>query len=477
MPVGRRTAPGTRETAVRVHDDLISLAAVILVALVCGLVFTRLRQPALVGYLLSGIVLGPSGFGLVDAREQITFLAELGVLLLLFLVGMELSLRSFRAILGVALAAAGLQIVCATGIMWLFAAALGWPLGVAILLGFVVALSSTAVAVKMLEDLNILRTRVGQLTVAILIAQDLAIVPMMLVLGLFAGGGITGGLFKIALSVLLLGLLVWYLSRRSKVDLPFSGILARSPELRPLYGLTLCFGAATLTGLLGLSAAYGAFLAGLMVGNSTARRSLMHGIQSVQSILIMVFFLSIGLLIDLGYVWDNIGKVLLILFIVTVVKSAFNIGILMLLREPWPHAFISGVMLAQIGEFSFLLGGVGLSSGLIDADGHQLIVTITAFTLIVTPLWLATARRLLRIAVARANSVEEMIARVKEGGFQAVWATTKARPMPAMLASRVLGRPRRKSVLEVLEPQPEDETPEADGNGTKAKTTSTTKVD
>jgi len=447
---------------VHVHADLISLAAVILVALVCGLVFTRLRQPALVGYLLSGIVLGPSGFGLVAARDQVTFLAELGVLLLLFLVGMELSLRSFRAILGVALAAAGLQIVCATGIMWLFAAGLDWPLGVATLLGFAVALSSTAVAVKMLEDLNILRTQVGQLTVAILIAQDLAIVPMMLILGLFAdtGGGWTDGLIKIGLSVVLLGLLVWYLSRRSKVDLPFSGALARSPELRPLYGLTLCFGAATVTGLLGLSAAYGAFLAGLMVGNSTARRSLMRGVQSVQSILIMVFFLSVGLLIDLTYVWNNIGTVLLILFIVTVVKSAFNIGILMLLREPWPHAFISGVMLAQVGEFSFLLGSVGLSAGLIDADGYQLVVTITAFTLIITPLWLATARRLLRIAVARAATMQEMIARLKEGGMRAMWATTRARPMPDVLAQRIFGRPRRRSVREMLEPNPAKELPE-----------------
>ena len=442
------------------HADLISLAAVILVALLCGLLFTRLRQPALVGYLLSGIVLGPSGFGLVDARAHISFLADLGVLLLLFFVGMELSLRSFRAILGVALAAAGLQILCATAIMGLFSLVLGWPLGVAILLGFAVALSSTAVAVKMLEELNILRTQVGQLSVAILIAQDLAIVPMMLVLGLFTGdGAVWSGVVKIALSILLLGGLVWFLSRRSKVDLPFSRALVRSADLRPLYGLTFCFGAATLTGLLGLSAPYGAFLAGLVVGNSTARRTLRRGVHSVQTILVMVFFLSIGLLIDLGFVWDNIGKVLLILFIVTVVKSAFNIGILMLLREPWPHAFISGVMLAQIGEFSFLLAVVGANSGLLDADGYQLIVTVTAFTLIITPLWLATARRLLRIALTRADSLQEVVKRIRAGGFKAMWLAVKGRPVPSGLGLRILGHPHHRSVLEVLEPTPNDEPP------------------
>ena len=436
-------------------SDLISLAAVILVALVCGLVLTRLRQPALVGYLLSGIVLGPSGFGLVHSREPISFLADLGVLLLLFLVGMELSLRSFRAIWGVALAAAALQILGATAIMWLFAVALGFPAAVAVLLGFVVAVSSTAVSVKMLESLNILRTQVGQMTVAILIAQDLAIVPMMLILALVAGAGeLTGGLFKIGLSVLLLALLVWYLSRRSRIRLPLSGLLANSSELRPLYGLTLCFGVATLTGLLGLSAAYGAFLAGLVVGNSTARRVLLRSVQSIQDILIMVFFLSIGLLIDLGFVWENIGTVLVILFIVTVIKTALNIGILALLREPWPHAFISGVLLAQIGEFSFLLGGVGRDSGLIDAAGFQLIVTITAFTLIVTPLWLATARRLLRIAIARAATFEDVAARFKAGGAKAMWSAVRARPMPSRLALRVFGRPHRRSVRDVLESEP-----------------------
>lgn len=436
-----------------VSADLISLAAVILVALVCGLVLTRLRQPALVGYLLSGIVLGPSGFGLVEFRETISFLADLGVLLLLFLVGMELSLRSFRAIWGVALAAAGLQILCATAIMGLFAVALGFPLEVAVLLGFVVAVSSTAVAVKMLEDLNILRTQVGQITVAILIAQDLAIVPMMLILGLFAGNGdIALGIGKIGLSLLLLATLVWYLSRRARVRLPLSGVLVASPELRPLYGLTLCFGAATLTGLMGLSAAYGAFLAGLVVGNSTARNTLLRSVRSVQDILIMVFFLSIGLLIDLDYVWDNIGTVLVILFIVTVVKTGFNIGVLVLLREPWQHAFISGVLLAQIGEFSFLLGGVGRDSGLIDAAGFQLIVTITAFTLIVTPLWLATARRLLRIAIARASTIEEVVSRLRVGGVRAMWSAVKARPMPSPLASRILGRPHRRSVRAPREP-------------------------
>jgi len=166
----------------------------------------------------------------------------------------------------------------------------------------------------------------------------------------------------------------------------------------------------------------------------------------------MVFFLSVGLLIDLDFVWQNIGAVLLILFIVTVVKTGFNIGILMLLREPWPHAFISGVLLAQIGEFSFLLGRVGEDAGLIDSAGYRLIATVTAFTLIVTPLWLMTARRLLRIAIARAATIEEVVSRLRGGGLRALWWALRAGPIPSALGFRVLGRPHHKSVLDVMEP-------------------------
>lgn len=428
------------------HDqtDLWALAAVIVVALIAGAIFTRLRQPALVGYLLSGIVLGPSGLAVVESREHITFLADLGILLLLFIVGMELSLRSFRAVWRLAVAAATLQVAGAVGVMALVAYGLGWSIGQTVLLGFVVAISSTAVVIKVLEDINLLRTQIGQTTVSVLIAQDLAIVPMLLVIGLLTEGdvGVPTEAGKIALSIALLAGLVWYLSRRAMVRLPFSRVIAASAELRPLYGIAVCFGAATLTGLLGLSTVYGAFLAGLVVGNSNARRTLLRSVRPIETILVMVFFVSIGLLIDLDFVWRNLGTVLLIIFIVTVGKTAMNIGVFLVLREPWLHAVISGLMLAQIGEFSFMLGGIGLSRKLIDAEAFQLVVSVTAFTLIVSPLWLAMARRMMRIAISRAATMEEIYRRLRDGGLRACWRAARDRPLPSALAFRLFGKPR-----------------------------------
>lgn len=427
------------------NHELISLVVITLAALVTGVLFTRFRQPALVGYILIGIALGPSGAGLIENRESIAFLAELGVLLLLFFVGMELSLRGFKAVWLIATLTAGMQILAGVGLMYLVSTFLGWSLGTTLLLGFVVAVSSTAVTIKMLQNLNILQTQVGQMTVSILIAQDLAIVPMMLITTAIAGQEAQiMDLLKILLSGALLVFMVWFLGRRQKVSLPFSGVLAGSLELRPIYGLVLCFGAALITALLGLTAAYGAFLAGLLVGNSHARRTIGRSVQPFQSVLLMVFFVSIGLLIDLNYVWEHLGQVALIIFIITVVKTVFNIGILTLLREPWPHAFITGVMLAQVGEFSFLLGAAGLSLGLLSENEFQLVVSITVLSLIISPIWLVTARRLLRIALTGAGSTQQAIQELKEGGFRAFWLAAKSRTMPSSLAQRVLGWPTLK---------------------------------
>jgi CPA2 family monovalent cation:H+ antiporter-2 len=355
-------------------EALTGIATVALAALVCGLVMTRLRQPAIVGYILAGVLLGPAGLGLVGDRGQIHHLAELGVLMLLFLVGIELSLRAFRTVWKLALGVTAIQIGTGVGIMLVCARLFGWSLPMALLLGFVVALSSTAVAVKILEDMGELRTRTGRITVGVLIAQDLAVVPMMLTINALSGGTIDWLVVpKVLLSVAFLVALILYLSRGRKIQLPFLSLVAGDMDLKPLAALAFCFGVSAVSGLLGLSAAYGAFLAGLVIGNSAERHEMVAVTQPIQSILLMVFFLSIGLLLDLDYIWDHMWEVLFLFF-------------------------LAGVMLAQIGEFSFLLAGVGAGSGVIGEAERRLIVAVTVLSLALSPLWVLTARRLQKLA-------------------------------------------------------------------------------
>lgn len=442
------------------HEQLIPLAVVILVALTCGVIFTRLRQPAVIGYILAGVVLGPAGFGLVRNEENIALLADLGVLMLLFVIGMELSLRAFRRIWRIALATVALQTASALFVVWFIGQVMGWPTVAIVLLAFVLALSSTAVAVKILEDIGELRTRTGRIAVGILIAQDLAIVPMILLIDVAVLGELNFlAVLRIVLSVGSLLALILFLSRRRRVNIPLPAIVAGHADLTPLLGLACCFGAATISGLLGLSPAYGAFLAGLTIGNSNLRVGMLDTVLPIQSILMMVFFLSIGLLIDLSLVWANLGVVVVMLLVATVGKTLVNLAIFAALRLPWAQALLTALVLSQVGEFSFLLGSIGFERQVISIEEFRIIITVTALSLVVSPLWMGAVRRLHRVATFQRVSVRYVfrIAFGREadrisGGVAMV--VRLARNTGTLVYRRI--RPDRTRVEPHIEPQIED---------------------
>jgi CPA2 family monovalent cation:H+ antiporter-2 len=392
-------------------DTLTSIALVTTAALLCGLVLIRLRQPAIVGYIVAGVVLGPTGFKMVSNTETVQVLAELGVIMLLFLIGMELSLRSFKSVYKTALSAAALQIAAALGVFYGIGHFLDWSLERVVVFAFATALSSTAVAIKILEETDELRTPVGRTTVSVLIAQDLAVIPMLLIISAFgtshSAAQVSGTettlmiLMKLGIAIGLLVIISWFLSKRDRISLPMSDWIVSRPEIIPLASMAFCFTWATLSGVIGLSTAYGAFLAGLIIGNSNVRATLHKASEPIQTILLMVFFLSIGLLIDLKFIWNNWQSVLLVLSIVTLLKTTVNVAILHWLGEPWDRAFHSGVVMGQIGEFSFILCAVGLSGKVISPDGYRLMISVIALSLLISPMWLAIARRLHDLALKK----------------------------------------------------------------------------
>lgn len=392
------------------HPELTNAAIVALAALACGVIMTRLRQPAIVGYILAGVVLGPSGLKLVSNPDAVSTLAEFGVLMLLFVIGIELDLRRFIQGWKVAVVATLIQIAGSVGAALLFRHLMGWSFGLAMVLGFAVAVSSTAVVIKMLESSGDLDKPVGRTVVGILIAQDMAVVPMMLFLGSMQRQGIMPlDVAKVVFSVAFLAGLFWLLVRK-RVRLPVTSRLAKSGELGPLTALAWCFGAAALSGLMDLSPAYGAFLAGVVIGNSTQREAILKSAEPVQSVLLMVFFLSIGLLLDFRFIWKNLGQVLTLLLMVTVFKTILNVAALRLLRQDWRLSFVAGVSLAQIGEFSFLLAEVGKAAKLITGTETKLVVAVTVLSLILSPLWLLAMRRLHAAAETGAVSLYDMLA-------------------------------------------------------------------
>ncbi len=402
-------------------SDLTGIAFITAVAVLLGFVLVRLRQPPIVGYILTGVVLGPTGFGLVSNTGNITLLAELGVIMLLFLVGMELSVRAFARVAGLAATIAIGQIAVALAITGAFGWLMGWPVSQIVLLGFIVAISSTAVAVQMLDEIGELRTPTGQITVGVLIAQDIAVVPMLIIVASFSTAGQNGAWLaaKLGLAVVVLFALLGYLGTRAgKYRLPFTEAIRGRVDLVALASIAFCFGAASLTGILGLSAAFGAFLAGLVIAGSTLRGEAIAATHPIQSVLIVVFFLSIGLLIDLDFIIANLGTVIFFVVAVLAVKTAINVALMRVVRQPWEMAFPAGLIIAQIGEFSFVLAATGLANGSFSGDAYRLAIAVIAVSLLVSPLWMVSVRRFHTVAHNGISDFRAALAEVYSGEIE-----------------------------------------------------------
>ncbi|MBZ0215626.1 MAG: cation:proton antiporter [Fimbriimonadaceae bacterium] len=392
--------------------ELDDVALVAMVAVMLGLLFMRFRQPPMVGYILAGLLLGPTGLGLVAQSGSVLLLAELGVLILLFLIGMELSLRAFVTVVRPAVLIAGGQLLASFGVTAAFAAILDWSLAQTVLLAFVIAVSSTAVAIKILEEIGELRTETGRITVGVLIAQDMAIVPMPILTDSFGGADVSlvSLLLRITLAVGILVCLVWFLGRPGKINILGLDRLKEKPDILSLVALALCFSTSSASGILGLTPAYGAFIAGLVLANTTMRTELITVTQPIQSVLVFVFFLSIGLLLDVQFIMSNLLLVILFVFGVVILKTALNIVLINRVGFSFEVAIPAGLSMAQVGEFSFVLAAAGFSNGTIDFNAYRLAIAVIAISLIVSPFWMSAARRFHDTALQTATSFRVALA-------------------------------------------------------------------
>ncbi len=376
------------------HGALTQLALLFAAAFVGGAFLQRLKQPVLVGYILVGFILGPAVLGFVSDEGQIKSIAELGIIMLLFLVGLELDLKKISKVYRAAIIVTVSQVAIGVGAMFILGAIFDWTLVRILLLGFAVSLSSTAVAIKILQDMGELNTVLGRASVGILIAQDIAVIPMLLVIGAMGGGGFDlMELPKIVLAIGFMAALIMVLSRKPKWFLKLTDMILMESQTA-VTALALCFSAAAFAGYLGLSAAYGAFLAGLIIGNTAKRSTYEENITPIFEVLMMVFFLSIGLLIDLDFLIEKFWRVLALLAIAMGLKTIVNILVLKWLGFSRRNSFVIGAVLGQIGEFSFVLAALGLATGAILPEGYKYVVSIIALSLIITPVWLYGVRRL-----------------------------------------------------------------------------------
>ena len=380
------------------HDSsgLTAIALLLAAAVGLGLLMSRIRMPAAAGFILVGVALGPSGAHMINTDTAIETLAEMGVLMLLFIIGMEMRLGQFTKSLPLALGVTGVTCAVVPASVGLFALAVGGEVVGGIVIGFMLAISSTAVAMKMMEDANQKDSEGGRLALAILVAQDLAVVPLLLITESL-GGAITARAMllvagKLLLASCLLAVFIHVLNKVKSFRFPASEFLLKNHDIGTLGVLGICFAAAATSGLIGLSPALGAFLGGLVVGHSTLRRGALAMSEPVEAILLFVFFLSVGLLIDLAYLQKQIWVIAAALVVVTGGRTFLNFILLMLSGEKFHTAAVTSLILSPVGEFSCVIAGAGLAMGALSADGYKLAIAVIAMSLLVSPLFFLFAR-------------------------------------------------------------------------------------
>lgn len=362
--------------------------------LLVGAISRRLRQPYVVGYILAGVFLGPHGAGVFEDVASLTRVGEVGVILLLFFIGMEVDVSRLVTNWRISVVGTAAQIVLSVLSIAVIGAVFDWRIQRVILIGFAISLSSTALVLTILRGRRELETEAGQDALGILLVQDVAVVPMLIVIGMFAGGRPQAQqvLLQLLGGAVFVGLLL-LLVRGKRITLPFARVLRADHEMQVFGGFLLCFGMSMLSGQLGLSTALGAFAAGLVVSSARETAWLHERLEPFHVLFVAIFFVSIGALLDLPYLVEH-WEVLLILVVAALsTNTLINAGILRWLGRPWGASLYVGALLAQVGEFSFVLAAVGKQANIIGDQAYQNVIGLIAGTLVLTPLWLALLRR------------------------------------------------------------------------------------
>ena len=393
-------------------EVVLLIVAAALVAYVCQ----RIGLVPIVGFLLAGVAIGPNALGLVTDEALINAAAEVGVLLLLFTIGIEFSLDKLARIKRLIFVGGGLQVALATllitGVAVLFGAS--WQAGV--FTGFLVSLSSTAIVTKLLGDRGETTAEHGQSSVGVLIFQDIAIIVMVLLIPALGGGEGEGGMDMMGLAWALLkaALIIGFVlvvARRLLPPLLEHVARTCSPELFLLTVIAVCLGTAYAVGLAGVSIALGAFLAGLVVSQSRFAEHALSEILPLQVLFSATFFVSVGLLLDLGFAVRHLPMVLAAIALVLVVKLVTTFVAVRAVGRAAPVAAASALWLAQVGEFSFVLERAGRDVGLsplgLGENGAQAFVAATVVLMALTPVFAPLAGSLVaRLERMRARMVE-----------------------------------------------------------------------
>ena len=382
-----------------VHGTLTDILIVLAVAVVVTLVFSRARLPGLVGLFVAGAVIGPNALGLISSPESVEELAEVGVIFLLFALGLEFSFKRIARLARVVLIAGPLQVILTGAAGFGVGMAIGLSLAEATVLGMLVALSSTAVVLKTMTENGTVDTPRGRNALGILIFQDILVVPFMLLLPLLAGRQPEVGLSAPLLVAVGVGMVVMVVVL-TKWVVPWvlhEAARSRSTDLFLMVVVLVCFAVAALSAQLGLSLALGAFLAGLIISESEYSHHALGLVMPLRNLLVSFFFVSVGMLLEPAFLAEYWWLILLGALGLMLVKTLTGTIAVQALRYPLRTSLGTGLALSQGGEFSFILAGVAATNGLLPDGLRQGFLDVALLTMALTPVVMAISDKSLRV--------------------------------------------------------------------------------
>ena len=370
-------------------NDLIIILSVSAVVL---FISSKLKLPSIVGFLIAGVLVGPYGIELISTAEQVDVMAEIGILLLLFSIGIEFSLAKLIEARKYVLVGGALQVGMSILLFCLGALAFGLEVKPALFVGMLFALSSTAIVLQLFQEKGWMNTTFGKSSVSILIFQDIIIIPMMLVTPyLMSDGSQDVNSINKVLTGLLLVAGVVYAARKVIPPLIRSIVRTHNPELFLIVIIVICFATAFITNRLGLKLALGAFLAGLIISESEYSFEALKNIMPFKKVFTALFFVSVGMLLNLSFIAQHLFLLLGLTLLVMIIKFLVIAPITWFLRVGFQNALVNGLVLCQVGEFAFILSKTGLEAQLLSEFTYQTFLAVSILSMIASAVTIGQA--------------------------------------------------------------------------------------
>jgi len=350
--------------------------------------FNKIKLPSIIGFLITGVIIGPFGLKLIDDTAGIQLMAEIGVAFLLFTIGIEIRLSRFLKHLSEILLTGGLQILCTGLVGVLVGLAMQLSVSQSLFVGFLLAHSSSALILKILKDRKDEGAPQGRISIGVILLQDIMVVPMMLLIPFLAGNSGPDPLiiiWKLCKSILIIAVLL----AAARYAIPFlleQLVNMKMRDVLVIASVVITMGIAWITESLGLSLAIGAFLAGLALSDTDFTHQIISDINPFRDVFLSVFFVSFGMILNLDFLRANAAYILSTSLAIILIKLAIVFGLVRLFGYPARVALFSGVLLSQIGEFSFVLASQGYKNQIISGYLYQTFIGASTLTFIATPL-------------------------------------------------------------------------------------------